>query len=96
MIIPGKFSMQVNVPHSKYGDGTYFMATVLQNWLKEHGLHGSYCGGASWGDGTTNGVTNKESHYMVNNLPGEETSTMFKMVFPECKVHISPMYDYSR
>lgn len=88
------FSMQVNVPHSKYGDGTYFIAPVLQEWLAERGLQGRYCSGSSCGDGYTNGVTNKESHYMVNGIKDRETCLMFAIIFSDVKIHVCQEYSY--
>lgn len=88
------FSMQVTVPQSKYGPCTYFMPDVLQDWLKSQGLRGSYCSGQSWGDGYTNGVTNKTSVYMVGGIKDRETCLLFAILFPECQLHVGNEHSY--
>jgi hypothetical protein len=89
-----KYSIQINVPHSEYGACDYFMPKVLADWLKEYGLKYSYAGGGSWGDGYTNGITNKESTYIVRNAK-EEDGLAFKINFPKCHVFISEQYEYA-
>lgn len=87
-------TMQVSVPHSEYGPCTYFMPKQLDDWLKQYNLQGSYCGGSSWGNGYTNGITNKESTYMVYNInPGDAIA--FQIMFPKCRIHVSELHEYS-
>ena len=80
--------MQIDVPHSEYGEGTYFIGDVLQRWLRERGLKWAYCGCSSWGDGYTNGVTNRESTYMIRDMERED-GLAFKIMFPKCRVYIT-------
>lgn len=95
------FSVQVNVPHSECGNSTHLMPDELIDWLRStlalsdgEFVDYHYCGGGSWGDGTTNGVTNHESVYMVNNI--QETDALaFQIMFPKCKVYVSKQYDFS-
>lgn len=89
------FSMQLDVPHSKYGNGDYFIYEPMCEWLRNHDIRSwSYCGGGSWGNGYTNGITNQESVYMVYNIR-EDDATAFQIQFPHCKVHLSKQYDYA-
>jgi hypothetical protein len=81
-------SMQIHVPHSEYGECDYFMPYILQYWLVGIGLRGKYCGSRSGGSGYTNGISNVEYTYMVYNVQKED-ATAFKIMFPECKIHIS-------
>lgn len=93
--------MQINVPHSEYGNGTHLMADELIDWIRStlalrdgEFVDYHYCGGGSYGDGTTNGVTNRESIYMINNI--QETDALaFQIMFPKCRVHVFKQYDYS-
>jgi hypothetical protein len=79
--------MQINVPHSEYGECSYFMPVDMQKWLVERNLMGHYCGSVSSGDGYTSGVTNRESSYTVKGIKKED-GLVFKIMFPKCKVHI--------
>jgi len=89
-----KYCVQINVPHSEYGACDYFAPKVIEDWLKEHGLNYTFCGGGSWGNGFTNGVTNKESVYILRNV--EDTDGLvFKINFPKCKIYISEQYEYA-
>jgi hypothetical protein len=90
---PTLFSMQVGVPHSEYGNHTYFIATPLRDWIVAHGLDNRYCGHGSWGDGTTNGITNHESVYMIDNIQ-EIDALAFQIMFPKCRVHVCKQYEY--
>lgn len=85
------YSMQISVPHSEYGPCSYFMPKLMDDWLKKYSLQGSYCGSNSWGDGYTNGVTNKESSYIVHNVELED-SIAFQIMFPKCRLHVSKEY----
>ena len=93
-LIPGVFTFQINVPHKDYGECDYFAPKVMDAWLREHNLDYGYAGGGSWGDGYTNGITNKESIYMVRNAT-QEDGLAFRIQFPFAKVHISEQYDYA-
>ena len=96
MLIEGKFNMQVNVPHLEYGNDNYFMPSILIEWLRRNGIVDyDYCGGGYTGYGYTNGVTNWESVYMVNDIQ-EEDATAFRIQFPKCKVYLFNQYDYSK
>ena len=89
------FSMQVNVPHSEYGPCEYFMPGILRDWVcGEYRLIYEYCGETSSGDGFTNGITNKESRYMVKNIQ-EADATAFQIMFPRCKVYLCKQYEYT-
>ena len=91
---PTLHSMQLNVPHSVYGACTYFIPTVIREWLSSYGVIAYYCGGNSWGDGFTNGVANSDSTYMVYNIQPYD-ATAFKIHFPFIKVHTGKQYDYT-
>jgi len=91
---PNLHSMQINVPHSVYGECKYWMPKVLGLWLAERKLQYSLCSQSSGGDGTTNGITNVESHYMVCNIE-EVDGLAFKIMFPKCGVHICKQYSYA-
>jgi hypothetical protein len=88
------FSMQISVPHSEYGPHEYFMPVILQAWVAKYKLNYEYTGGDSWGNGLTNGITNKESTYMIRNIQ-ETDATAFRLRFPQCKVHLSKQYEYT-
>ncbi len=81
-------SMQISVPHSKYGRCSWFVPGVIDEWLRKQGLYGSFCGTRSSGDGYTDGKSNGYSVYMVNNVQ-ETDSIAFKIMFPECEIHCS-------
>jgi hypothetical protein len=83
-----RISMQVTVPHSEYGACQYFMPTILREWIVAHGLDNRYVGGGSWGDGYTNGVTNCESVYLVEDI-NETDAIAFKLQFPKCRVFMA-------
>lgn len=89
----GVYSFQIDVPHRYYGECDYFIPEEMQTWLKTNNLHYSYCGGGSWGDGYTDGITNKESCYIVRDA-SEQDGLAFQIQFPFCKTHISQQYDY--
>lgn len=91
-IDPHLFSMQITVPHSEYGECQYFMPTILRDWIVAHGLDNQYCGGGSWGDGFTNGITNRTSVYMVRDVQ-EVDGVAFKLLFPKCDVFVCPQWD---
>ena len=100
-IDPALCSMQIDVPHSVYGSCTHFMPDELIDWIRAtlmlvegEFVDYRYCGAGSWGDGFTNGITNQESTYMVNNIH-EEDATAFRIMFPRCKVHVSKQYEYA-
>ena len=87
--------MQVNVPHSEYGPCEYFMPKILRDWVHvQNKFPYHYSGGTSGGDGYTNGVINRESIYVVNNIQ-EEDATVFQILFPKCKVHLCKQYEYT-
>lgn len=81
------FSMQIAVPHSVYGACEYFMPVVLRTWIIEHSLNYWYISGESWGNGYTDGITNQESVYVVNNIH-ESDALVFKIQFPKCKINV--------
>lgn len=88
--LSGKFNMQIDVPHSEYGNATYIA------WLEEHGISDyAYCGAASSGNGYTNGISNRESVYMVYNIQDVDACA-FQIQFPHCKVHLCEQFDFSR
>lgn len=92
---PIVYSFQVDVPHSEYGECDWFMPKVLQDWLMDRGLQGHYGSGSSWGNGYTNGVTNRESMYSVKHA--QETDALaFQIQFPKCKVHEFKSHDWSK
>ena len=91
---PNLHSMQLNVPHSVYGACSFFMPTKMQEWLRKYNLRADYCGGNSWGNGFTNGVSNVDSTYMVNNIHPDD-ATAFGIQFPKVKIHLSKQYDYT-
>ncbi len=93
-VAPLEYSMQVDVPHSEYGPVSYFMPLAMREWLKEKGLRYIYCGGGSWGDGYTNGITNATSSYVISNIEKED-STAFQIIFPKCVVHLNESHDFS-
>jgi hypothetical protein len=82
-----KCSMQIDVPHSEYGECDWFMPTVLSDWLHERNLQSGYCAVISGGNGYTYGVTNKESVYKVEGIEKED-ALIFKIMFSKCKVHV--------
>lgn len=88
------FSMQVSVPHSVYGHCEYFMPKPLRAWIVAHGLDNTFVGGSCTGNGYTDGVTNRESTYMVYNIDKTDALS-FKIMFPKCRVHISEQYEYA-
>lgn len=88
---PGVFSFQVNVPHSVYGECEWFIPAELKSWLTGRGLSANYCGGSSWGNGYTNGVSNRESNYMVRDAT-EQDGLAFKIMFPKCSIYICQQY----
>lgn len=88
-------SIQINVPHSVYGRCEYMMPDDLIDWIREtlnlqdgQFVDYGYVGGTITGDGYTNGITNRESVYMVRNMYKED-ALAFKLTFPECFVHIA-------
>ena len=91
---PSLHAMQLTVPHSVYGECTYFAPKSVEEWLAGYNLSPQYCGGGSWGDGYTNGVTNHTSTYLVYNIQPDD-ATAFGIQFPTIKIHLSKQYDYS-
>ena len=87
--------MQLTVPHSVYDACTYFAPKPMAEWLSSYKLTAYYCGGESWGNGYTNGVSNQTSTYMVYNIRPEDASA-FGIQFPTIKIHLSKQYDYSQ
>lgn len=84
--------MQVTVPWSEYGACEYFIPTPLRDWIVAHGLDDRFCGGGSWGNGfDANGITNRTSIYVVDNIQ-EEDSVAFKLMFPKCEIYVSKQY----
>lgn len=83
-----KYYIQIGVPHAVYGDHTYFMADKLQNWLRDRGLNGTYCGKEYTGSGQ-----NGHSIYIVKGA-SETDDLAFKMMFPDCKIHTSRQLVY--
>ena len=92
---PNLHAMQLNVPHSVYGECTYFIPKPLLKWLYEYDLKYFYCGGNSWGNGYTNGVSNADSTYIVNNIQPDD-ATAFGIQFPQVKIHLSKQHDYTK
>ncbi len=83
------FSLQITVPHSFYGKCEYFIAPKIAAWLKNLGLDYSLCGQNAWGNGyDKNGITNKETVYMVKDVQ-ETDGIAFKIMFPKCGVFMS-------
>ncbi len=82
-----RYDMQVNVPHSAYGACDYFMPNIMREWVHGLDLDYLYAGNSSSGDGFTNGVSNKMSHYMVNDIQRGD-SIAFQIQFPHAKVHL--------
>ena len=95
MLIEGKFNMQVNVPHLEYGNDNYFMPSILIEWLRRNGIVDDDIVVIHTGYDYTNGVTNWESVYMVNDIQ-EEDATAFRIQFPKCKVYLFNQYDNSK
>jgi len=87
-----KYCVQVNIPHAHYGQCDYFIPQCIADWLRAHGLIGNYCGGGSWGDGFTHGVTNRESVYIIRDIEDVD-GLAFKINFPHCKIYISQQYE---
>ena len=93
---PKLHCMQLSVPHSVYGACTYFIPSPIIAWFAQYDIADwSYCGGNSWGDGFTNGVSNADSTYLVYNIRPEDASA-FGIQFPHIKIHLSKQYDYSK
>lgn len=94
MTQPKIFSMQLTVPHSKFGKCSFFMPEIIRAWICENlgPFDYTHCGENRSGDGYTNGVTNTESVYIIKWLL-EEDGTRLKIAFPECRVHMSCQYD---
>jgi len=81
-------TMQIDVPWSAYGQCTFFMPTVLRDWLYERGLRYSYVSKSSDGGGI-----NAKTMYMVYKIHPSD-ATAFKIFFPECIVHHIEQPDY--
>lgn len=99
-LLPGIFSMQINVPHSVYGYGRHMMPDALIDWLREmlnkqegEFVNYHFVGFTTSGNGFTDMVTNQESIYMVYDLK-EEDGLAFKIQFPKCRVHICQQYEH--
>lgn len=92
---PSLYSMQIDVPHSVYGNFGGIIHPELSGWLQARGLRFRLSHQSSSGDGMTNGATNCRSHYIVNNIE-ESDGLVFQIMFPKCKVHISKQYEYAR
>lgn len=98
-IIPDVFSMQLDVPHSVYGRCFHIMPDELIDWIRgTMGLQDGefvnyeFVGETTHGDGFTNGISNRETVYMVYGLK-EEDGSAFKLLFPKCKIHMSQQHE---
>jgi hypothetical protein len=65
----------------------------LAQWFAERKLQYCLTGSEQSGDGYTNGVSNRHTAYMAYNA-NETDGVVFKIMFPDCKVHISKQHDY--
>jgi len=91
--VPGVFSLQVDVPHRDYGACDYFIPAVMNDWLQKQGLDARWVGCQSNGDGYTNGITNKESCYLIKDAKKED-GFAFQLLFPRVRVHIHQQYEH--
>jgi hypothetical protein len=86
-------SMQVTVPRAEYGACQYFMPSPMENWLNDKNLKTSMVGRESYGNGYTNGVTNRTTTYMIRNIEATD-ATAFQLMFPKCKIHLGHYDEY--
>ena len=85
--------MQIGIPDRVFGNCHYIVAPRIRDWMDKYKLHISYCGSNLSGTGfDKNGESNKEWSYMVYNIR-EEDASMFKIQFPDCRVHLSEQVD---
>jgi hypothetical protein len=76
------------------------MPDVLIDWIRTalglvfgQWVDYNMCGQECWGDGFTDGVSNRTTVYMVRNIK-EEDATAFRIQFPECKLFVCEQYAY--
>ena len=93
---PNLHFMQISIPQSIYGECTYIIPKVFVEWFAQQDIKNwGYSSSESWGDGYTNGLSNKTSTYMVYNIHPED-ATLFKIFFPTVRVYTGKQYDYSK
>jgi hypothetical protein len=84
-----EYTMQINIPASEYGDMDYFLTGPIRDWVTQNAEKWAWVGSDSWGNGyDDNGKSTKSNTYMLYNV-NETDSTLFKILFPTCKVHCS-------
>ncbi len=77
--------MQVNIPEKNYWigqmDERWFAPETIEVWLKAEGLYPEFCGSLSSGR-----RQNVEMTYIVRKASSEQ-ALLFKLHFPDCKIH---------
>ncbi len=79
--------MQIIVPEKNYWPDRqfprFFIPKSIDDWLKAEGLHHEHCGSTSSGH-----WDNIEMIYVVREATSEQ-ALLFKIHFPDCKIHHS-------
>ncbi len=92
-----KYSMQVSVPHRHYGECEWFMPSEMVRWLNNIGLKYSMCGRGTLVTGySKDGISNRETIYMINDITSKEDCLVFKIQFPFVSTYVSEQIDWKK